>query len=79
MPDARRARRSASLETAPRKRRRQKPRRTPRARKAKSSKKAAATKKAPPPEGAEPVRHYGQSWEFEHYEKESLKAMGLFL
>ena len=38
---------------------------------------AASKKKAP--EGSESVRHYGEYWEYEHYEKESLKAQGIFL
>jgi hypothetical protein len=37
----------------------------------------AAARKAP--EGCEAVKHYGESWDFEHYEKENLKASGLFL
>ena len=31
------------------------------------------------PEGCEAVRHYGDAWDYEHYEKESLKAQGLYL
>jgi hypothetical protein len=48
-------------------------------RKARQTKKAASADKKEAPEGVEAVRHYGEAWDFEHYEKESLKAQGLYL
>jgi len=49
-----------------------------RPRKARPSKEALAEKERAP-ENGEAVRHYGDAWDYEHYEKESLKAKGLFL
>jgi hypothetical protein len=46
--------------------------------KARPPRKAPAKKKQAEGNG-ESVRHYGDSWDFEHYEKEGLKASGLFL
>lgn len=53
----------------------QKPRRPRRARKAK---KPAEEKKELPPD-CEAVKHYGDAWDYENYEKEEMKAKGLFL
>jgi len=50
---------------------------TTRGRNAKVSRRGS--KKASQKRDIVPVRHYGESWEFEHYEKENLKATGLFL
>jgi hypothetical protein len=49
-----------------------------RPRKARSPRKPSADK-PDTPENVEAVRHYGDAWDFENYEKESLKALGLFL
>jgi len=38
-----------------------------------------APRKARELDDGESVKHYGDSWEYEHYEKESHKANGLFL
>jgi hypothetical protein len=54
---------------------RQKPRKP---RKARSPNKAPAQEKEPS-ETVEAVRHYGDAWDYEAYEKEELKAKGLFL
>lgn len=62
--------------SAPR-RGRHKAQKKPSGRNAKVSRRVS--KKASPKRDIEPVRHYGESWEFEHYEKENLKASGLFL
>jgi len=78
MPGRRRVRKAHSAARSSHIRGRKKKRRTQRARKAKASRRAAP-KKASLLEESEPVKHYGQSWEFEHYDKESLKASGLFL
>jgi len=48
-------------------------------RKARRPAKRASGRKKKAPEGCEAVRHYGDAWDFEHYEKESLKAQGLYL
>jgi len=65
--------------------RRRKHRFTSRGRKrARRPRKARPPKKPPAEEALAPengvsVRHYGDAWDYEHYEKESLKASGLFL
>ncbi|MBM4248608.1 MAG: hypothetical protein FJ149_04100 [Euryarchaeota archaeon] len=46
--------------------------------KARRTKKPSAEKPAAP-ENGESVRHYGDAWDYENYEKESHKASGLFL
>lgn len=41
--------------------------------------KKPAEEKPKVPEGCEAVKHYGDAWDYEHYEKENLKAQGLYL
>jgi len=55
------------------------PRKQRKARRTKKAAKAGSPEKKDAPEGCEAVKHYGDAWDYEHYEKESLKALGLFL
>lgn len=54
------------------------PPRIRRPRKARPVKKPVEEKKESGPE-CEAVKHYGDAWDYENYEKEELKAKGLFL
>ena len=49
-----------------------------RRRKARTARKPVEEKKELPPD-CEAVKHYGDAWDYENYEKEELKAKGLFL
>jgi membrane protein implicated in regulation of membrane protease activity len=55
------------------------PRKARRRRKPRKDGKRGGPKERQVAEGWVAVKHYGESWEFEHYEKESMKASGVYL
>ena len=55
------------------------PKKTRRPGKVRRARKEEASSERSAAEGWVAVKHYGETWEFEHYEKESMKASGVYL